>query len=59
MATAVEYGGVAGVRKPDAWVDPNFVSRSETRRKDASGNIRVAPKGATLVFPLFPVFSVP
>ena len=37
----------------------DFESRAEPRQKDESGNTRVAPKGATPVFPSFPVFIVP
>ena len=36
----------------------NFPSRAEPRRKDESGNSRVAPKGANPMFPAFPVFFV-
>ena len=35
------------------------MSRSGPRRKDKSGITRVDPKGATPVFPNFPVFFVP
>ena len=34
-------------------------SRFETKKKEESGNTRVAPKGATPMFPTFPVFLVP
>ena len=39
------------------WAD--LASRAEPRQKDESGNTRLAPKGATPVFPAFPVFFVP
>ena len=35
------------------------ILQAEPRRKDESGNTRVAPKGATPVYPAFPVFLVP
>ena len=58
MAAAAE-GGVTGFHNADAWVDPNFASRADPRQNDKSGNTQVAPKGATPMFPTFPVFLVP
>ena len=54
-------GGVTGVHEADAWVELQFrePSRADLRRKDESGNTRVAPKGATPVFLPFPVILVP
>ena len=36
-----------------------FASRAKLRRKNESGNPGLAPKGAILVFPSFPVFFGP
>ena len=41
------------------WWDSGPISRAEPRRKDKSGNTRVASKDASPVFRTFPVFLVP
>ena len=41
------------------WWDSGPIFRAEPRQKDEIGNTQVAPKGATPVFPAFPVFLVP
>ena len=46
----MKAGIITGVHKADAWLEPDFVSRA--------GNTQVTPKGATSVFPAFPLFLV-
>ena len=41
------------------WWGGGTILRAEPRGKEKSGNTRVASKGATPVFPAFPLFSVP
>ena len=41
------------------WWEGGPILRAELRQKDESGNTQVVPKGATPVFPSFPVFLVP
>ena len=53
-------GGRRRHRGPQGWcLGGTPISRAEPRRKDDSRNPRVEPKGATPVFPDFPVFLVP
>ena len=59
VAETAEEGGVTGVHKSDAWVDTDFAIRAKARRKYNSGNTQVVPKGATPMFPTFPIFLVP
>ena len=42
----------------DKWWDGGQILQANPRRKDESGNTRVAPKGAIPVFTAFPVLFV-